>query len=84
MNGAYRPSTTAREAERSHSPASTLDNYIDATHYGPWINEEIVLAVSEGRERITSLAQVQENDAVIRQSVDTLRAAGAYTDSLFD
>lgn len=61
-----------------------LDNYIDATHYGPWINEQIVLAVSEGRERITSVAQAQANDAVIRQSVDRLRAAGAYSDSLFD
>ena len=30
-----------------------LDNYTDPLHYGPWVNSEILLAMSKGEHRIT-------------------------------
>lgn len=58
-----------------------LNNYIDDGHYGPWINDAIVEAINEDRRRITSVAQAQENDAVIREYVERLRLLGAWPDS---
>ena len=32
---------------------TNLDNYTDSVHYGPWINSEILLAISKGEHLIT-------------------------------
>lgn len=53
-----------------------LDNYIDAGHYGPWINDEIARLAAEDQGRITSVKDAQANDAVIIEHVHLLRAAG--------
>lgn len=53
-----------------------LDNYIDASHYGPWINDAIAEAVSADAYRVSSVQTAQENDAVIRRYVDLLRETG--------
>ena len=58
-----------------------LDNYIDASHYGPWINDAMIEAISKDRYRITSVAQAQKNDAAIRHYIDQLRAHGAWPDA---
>lgn len=60
---------------------TNLDNYIDSSHYGPWINDEIVMAVSEDRKRITDAAQLNENNGVIRSLVNQVIAAGKWPDS---
>ncbi|MDO5298061.1 MAG: hypothetical protein Q4F18_01430 [Clostridia bacterium] len=60
---------------------TALDNYIDISHYGPWINEAMAQAICENRLRITSVSQAQENDAVIRRYVDFVRAQGAWPES---
>lgn len=58
-----------------------LDNYIDASHYGPWINEAMALFMRTGENRVTSLRQAAENDAVIRAGVDQILSAGAWPDT---
>lgn len=58
-----------------------LDNYIDASHYGPWINAAIAEAISSGEQRVTSASVVQANDAVIHALVMQIVAAGAWPDS---
>lgn len=58
-----------------------LDNYIDDGHYGPWINDAIIEAIAQDRQRITDVAKAQENDAVIRDLVEKLRILGQWPDS---
>ena len=53
-----------------------LDNYIDSGHYGPWINDEIIRMIAADQGRVASVAKAQENDAVIIEHVNLLRAAG--------
>ena len=57
-----------------------LDHYIDAGHYGPWINDAMAEAISEDRYRVRSLSDVQENDAVLRRCADALAQAGEWVD----
>ena len=57
-----------------------LDNYIDAWHYGPWINDAIVERVAAGENRITDWAQARENDEVICRHVEYIEACGAWPD----
>lgn len=57
-----------------------LDNYIDAKHYGPWINDAIVERVAAGENRITDGAQAAQNDAVLCRYVDFVVARGAWPD----
>ena len=57
-----------------------LDNYIDASHYGPWINDAMVEAVAEDEYRILAVQKAQANNAVIREHVDYLVACGAWPD----
>ena len=57
-----------------------LDNYIDASHYGPWINDAMVEAVARDEYRILSVSDAEANNAVIRAHVDVLAANGAWTD----
>ena len=58
-----------------------LDHYIDDGHYGPWINDAMIEAIRDDRYRITSVAQAQDNDAVIRILVDRLRTLGAWPET---
>ena len=58
-----------------------LDNYIDTWHYGPWISDSMAESISRGEYRITSVAQAQENNAVIRSLVDQIVAAGKWPDA---
>lgn len=59
-----------------------LSNYIDTWHYGPWINDAIVTAVSEERERITDADQVKANNDIIRTLTENLVALGAWPDDV--
>ena len=58
-----------------------LDHYIDDGHYGPWINDAMVEDIRLDRCRVTSGAQVEANNAVLRRAMDTLIAAGEWPDS---
>lgn len=49
-----------------------LSNYIDARHYGPQINDAIAEAIAEGRYRVTSVEDVQKNDAALRDACESL------------
>ena len=55
-----------------------LDHYIDASHYGPWINDAMVEHVARDEYRVTSVAQALDNSAVIRGLVDHVVASGAW------
>ena len=61
---------------------TALDNYIDAWHYGPWINDAIVERVAAGENRITDWAQARENDEVICRYVEYIEACGAWPDDI--
>ena len=50
-----------------------LDNYIDASHYGPWINDAMAEAIAADEYRITDVSQVRENNDVIRTLTLDLR-----------
>lgn len=56
------------------------DNYIDAEHYGPWINDAIIEAIAQDTCRITSVAQAQRNDAEIERLVLKIADAGCWPD----
>jgi len=60
---------------------TNLNHYIDSGHYGPWINDEMIIAVSEGRKRIADASQLSDNNAVIRSLVNQVVAAGRWPDS---
>ena len=55
-----------------------LDNYIDAWHYGPWINDAIVERVAAGKNRITDWTQARENDETLLRYVEYIEACGAW------
>ena len=59
---------------------TNLDNYIDAGHYGPWINDAMAEAISEDRFRVRSLADAQANDDVLRSRTEALAQAGEWID----
>ena len=61
---------------------TNLDNYIDAGHYGPWINDAMIEAIAGDRYRVLSLSQARENDAVLRRCADALAQAGGWIDDL--
>lgn len=61
-----------------------LDNYIDAWHYGPWINEAIAEAAAADEYRIRSLADAQENDALIRAYTEYIVSCGEWPDAFPD
>lgn len=58
-----------------------LNNYIDAWHYGPWINDEIAVRAAADQNRITSLSQVEENNALIRRYTEYIVSCGAWPDA---
>ena len=54
-----------------------LDNYIDAWHYGPWINDAIVEDIAAGRCAVTERAMIAAtNDALRRRAAEQLDAGG--------
>ena len=55
-----------------------LDNYIDAWHYGPWINDAIVKRVAAGENRITDWTQARENDETLLRYVEYIEACGVW------
>lgn len=58
-----------------------LSNYIDAGHYGPWINDAMAEAIAQDRYRVLDLSAAQENDAVLRRCADALARAGGWIDN---
>jgi len=57
-----------------------LDHYIDASHYGPWINDAMVQHVARDEYRVASVDTALQNNAVIRSLVDYVVACGAWPD----
>lgn len=55
-----------------------LSNYIDAGHYGPWINDAMAEAIAGGRRELTALSQAQQNDAVLREAAEAVALAGSW------
>lgn len=55
-----------------------LNNYIDASHYGPWINDAMVEHIARDACRVTDAEAVLENNAVIRGLVEGVAAGGAW------
>ena len=57
-----------------------LDNYIDASHYGPWINDAMVEHVARDEHRVTSVDDVLKNNDVLRRHVQYLVSCGTWPD----
>ena len=55
-----------------------LENYIDASHYGPWINDAMVEHVARDEYRVTNVETVLSNNAVIRDHVDYVVSCGKW------
>ena len=55
-----------------------LENYIDASHYGPWINDAMVEHVARDEYRVTDVETVLSNNAVIRDHVDYVVSCGEW------
>ena len=59
---------------------SELDNYIDAWHYGPWINDAIAERIAAKENRITGVGQVRENNRLITRCVEYIESCGRWPD----
>ena len=57
-----------------------LDHYIDASHYGPWINDAMVEAVAADDYRVLDVSTVQRNNQVLRDHLDYLISCGTWPD----
>ena len=57
-----------------------LDNYIDASHYGPWINDAMVEHVARDEHRVTSVDDVLHNNDVLRRHVQYVVSCGTWPD----
>lgn len=55
-----------------------LDNYIDTSHYGPWINTAMAQAIARDESRVTDLSQARENDDALRSGVEALVHSGEW------
>ena len=60
---------------------TNLDHYIDTSHYGPWINDEMAEMMSRDECRVSGIEDVLASSAVIRSLVDQILAAGAVPES---
>jgi len=58
-----------------------LNNYIDTGHYGPWINDQIIIRIGEGKNRITAVSQAVANNDVLCSLVSQIVSAGKWPDS---
>ena len=57
-----------------------LDNYIDASHYGPWINDAMTEAIARDEYRILSADEAIANNQVIRDHLNYLVSCGEWPD----
>lgn len=57
-----------------------LDNYIDASHYGPWINDAMVDHVARDEYRVRSVDDALKNNDVLRRHVRYVVSCGAWPD----
>ncbi len=57
-----------------------LDNYIDSSHYGPWINDAIVEAVARNDYRVSGIDEILQNNQVLRDHLHYLVSCGAWPD----
>ena len=57
-----------------------LDNYIDSSHYGPWINDAMVEAVARNDYRVLSVDDILSNNQVLRDHIAYLVSCGAWPD----
>ena len=57
-----------------------LDNYIDSSHYGPWINDAMVEAVAKDEYRVLSVDDILSNNQVLRDHLAYLVSCGAWPD----
>ena len=57
-----------------------LDNYIDDSHYGPWINDAMAEHIARDEYRVTDVETALSNNAVIREYVNYVIACGAWPD----
>jgi len=61
-----------------------LNNYIDSSHYGPWINDAMVEAVASDEYRVLSAETAQANNEVLRAYVAHLVSCGAWPNDFSD
>ena len=57
-----------------------LDHYIDAAHYGPWINDAMVEHIARDEYRVTDTETVRRNNQLLRDHVDYLVSCGTWPD----
>ena len=57
-----------------------LNNYIDAAHYGPWINDAMVEHIARDEYRVTDTETVRRNNQILRDHVDYLVSCGTWPD----
>ena len=57
-----------------------LDNYIDASHYGPWINDAMVKHVAQDEYRVHSVSDVLQNNDILRRHVQYVISHGSWPD----
>jgi len=57
-----------------------LDNYIDSSHYGPWINDAMVEAAARDEYRVLSVDDVLATNQVLRDHIAYLVSCGTWPD----
>ena len=57
-----------------------LDNYIDSSHYGPWINDAMTEAIARDEYRILGADEAAANNQVIREHLHYLISCGKWPD----
>ena len=57
-----------------------LDNYIDSSHYGPWINDAMTELIAQGEHRILSIDDAQANNQILRDHLYHLVSCGSWPD----
>ncbi len=58
-----------------------LDNYIDSSHYGPWINDAMVEAIARDEYRVLNTQTIRDNNQVLREHIAYLTACGMWPDA---
>jgi len=58
-----------------------FDNYIDTSHFGPWINDQMAEMMARDECRVLSMQDVLDSNAVLRDLVDQILAHGDMPDT---